>query len=260
MVALLAWIASGWLLPESAPVSHGVDVTDKRGMDTPGIEALLSTPLFGRPEAKPARFAPKPVTPSRLNAKLLGTVVAGAHSAAVLQLGGVQHVFFAGDVIRPGFRLSEVRTDAVIIDHGGRLERIGLEKAASLAATAFSSSAPGPVSRPPSRAPRRIARAISRKRLERDIHDFPRLLSQARVAPYFVDGKANGFVISDIVPGSLYDQAGLKNGDVIRRVNGRAVTSAQQAMAMYQDLQKAPAIDLEVLRAGQALQLHYDIR
>lgn len=101
---------------------------------------------------------------------------------------------------------------------------------------------------------------MSRDQVQQQLGDLPALLSQARVVPNYSNGKADGFVISEISQGSLYQQAGLQNGDVILRVNGQQVTSAQQAMSMYQGLQNAAAIDLELMRAGQMKQVHFDIR
>ena len=101
---------------------------------------------------------------------------------------------------------------------------------------------------------------MSRSQVQQQLNDLPALLSQARVVPNYTNGKPDGFVISDIVQGSLYQQAGLQNGDVILRVNGQQVTNAKQAMSMYQGLQNAAAIDLELMRAGQVKQVHYDIR
>jgi len=103
-------------------------------------------------------------------------------------------------------------------------------------------------------------RRVDRKHLQNQISDFPKLLSQARVVPHFQGGKPDGFVIGDIVPGSLYGQIGLQNGDIIRKVNGQQVTNAQQAMAMYQALKSASSINLELMRAGQVQRMHYNIR
>ncbi len=268
-VIAMAWMLAGWLAP--APDEAGGQVAADRA-DASASEAafdlarILNAHLFGKLErqAAPKPAAPPPPPPARLNARLLGTVVAGSHSAAVLKLARepAERVFFLGDEIAPGVRLAEVRADAIIVDRGGRRERIALEKSAATGmGTALSVPSPAMRGSAVSGAPaRRIVRPVPRSMIERGIRDFPKLLSQARVVPHFVDGQADGFVISDIVPGSLYDQAGLKNGDIIRKVNGQQVTSAQQAMAMYQALQKASSIDLDILRAGQALRLHYDIR
>ncbi|MDX8406117.1 MAG: PDZ domain-containing protein [Mariprofundus sp.] len=102
--------------------------------------------------------------------------------------------------------------------------------------------------------------SMSRTRLQHQMQNLPLLLTQARVIPNMVNGKAAGFVITDIVPGSLYQQAGLQNGDILTKVNGQLITNPGQAMQLYQTLQQASTIDLELTRAGQVQQVHYDIR
>ncbi len=269
LVGLIAWEIAGFVITVPVPVrvTAPSETGDAGAASFPPLSQWADVPVFGKPQPKPAPkpepkpAPPKPAAPSRLDAKLLGTVVAGPHSAAILKLARErkQHVYFVGDTIEPGIRLVEVLPDAVIVERGGARERIELEALpqGGLAAAPFAS--------PPRPAPHRPPAGVRsmrmpRSMIERQIRDFPRLLSQARVVPHFTDGKADGFVITDIVPGSLYEQAGLRNGDIIVRVNGQRVTSAQQAMAMYQALEKAPSIDLEVLRAGQMQRLHYDIR
>lgn len=258
LVVLFGWMVSGWLVAEGLP-EHG----DEAGFATinsvsqaiPDVASLIQAPLFGQVAKTVPKPAPvqQPVVQSRLNIKLLGTVVAGKTSAAVVKLAsGRQQVFFIGDAIQPGVKLAAVEVDAIVVARNGRRERINMEKNAQIR-----QAAPVTAVRPMQP---NVRRQVNRRHLQSQIQDFPKLLSQARVIPHFIDGKADGFVISDIVPGSLYQQVGLQNGDIIRRVNGQQVTSAQQAMAMYQALQNAPSIDVELMRAGQVQTVHYDIR
>jgi len=268
IAVLLAWMVAGWVMPDQTPVAaRAPDEIKAAKAVLPDLADLVSVPLFGKfvvkPVSKPkpvARQAIQPAAPSRLNIKLLGTVVAGENSAAIILIAASheQRVVFTGDAIEKGANLVAVEADAIVVERNGKLERISMEQSARL------NVGPAPEKPLPIRAPAApanpIRKKIDRTNLQAQIRDFPRLLSQARVVPHFVHGKSDGFVISDIVPGSLYQQVGLLNGDVIRKVNGQQVTTARQAMAMYQALQDSPSINLELMRAGQMLQVHYDIR
>ncbi len=273
LVAALAWMVSGWLLPTDAPKLSTTSVTATGSASAlPDLSGLVSVPLFGKTmatiqPAKPAVQAPKPIVLSPLNIKLLGTVVAEDHAAAIIApaRGGEQRVYFIGDSIQPGVVLKTVEAEAIVVERGGKLERISLEQGAKL------TSLPAPTSSIASNPPRRAVqsmrappaqatqKSMSRKQLQKQLQNFPALLSQARVIPHMLNGRPNGFTISEIAPGSLYQQAGLKNGDIILSVNGKRITGAKQAMSMYQTLQNAAAIDLELMRAGQMQQVHYDI-
>jgi len=105
-----------------------------------------------------------------------------------------------------------------------------------------------------------VNRKIDRNKLNSQMRNFSTLLSQARVSPHFTNKKPDGFTISEIVKGSLYEEIGLKNGDVIKKVNGESVTGAEQAMRMYRELQSATFIDVEVERAGTLQQISYVIQ
>ena len=261
LVLMLAWVLTSWWL--SVPVQALKQVAHSQLnaspiLDKTMIQKMTDVALFGvmqRDTPKIKVAASKVVVASRLDIKLLGTVVAGERSAAVVALKGAakQQVFFLHDTIQPGVILDVVEVDAIVVDNQGKPERIALQKSKNVGQYV----SPAPMYQANQKSSRRMLR---RSNLNAQVRDFPKLLSQARVIPYFEQGKAQGFVISNIAPNSLYQQIGLQNGDVIQKVNGQAVTSAEQAMAMYQALQHAPSIDLELKRAGSIVPIHYDIQ
>jgi general secretion pathway protein C len=154
--------------------------------------------------------------------------------------------------------LYEIEPWAIVVDRAGKLERISLEQGKKLATISKPVQA---LADNPAVAPAKVIKQqMNRAHVQQQLGDLPALLSQARVVPNYTNGKPDGFLISEIVSGSLYQQAGLQNGDVILMVNGKRVTSTGQAMSIYRELQDATAIDLELMRAGQVKQVHYDIR
>lgn len=73
-----------------------------------------------------------------------------------------------------------------------------------------------------------------------------------RFVPYVVAGKPAGVKLFGIRAGSLPDQLGLQNGDVVAGVNGLPLNSAEQALEAYARLKDAPALKLLVTRKGEA--------
>jgi len=57
------------------------------------------------------------------------------------------------------------------------------------------------------------------------------LLSQARILPKYENGQMQGLQISQIKPGSLYEQLGMQEGDVVTTCNGNAINAPDQAAA-----------------------------
>jgi len=60
------------------------------------------------------------------------------------------------------------------------------------------------------------------------------LLSQARILPKYEEGQMRGVQISQIKPGSLYEQAGLQEGDLVNTIDGTAIESPQQTAEFFQ--------------------------
>ena len=93
--------------------------------------------------------------------------------------------------------------------------------------------------------------------------DLASLLTQARVMPHVTagsSGKPDGVVINEIQPGSLFENAGLVNGDVIQEVNGRAVTGVADLVSMYRDLKPGASLSVKVTRAGRQVVLNHTVQ
>lgn len=86
------------------------------------------------------------------------------------------------------------------------------------------------------------------------------MLTQARALPYMEDGKTVGFKISEITPGSIYDKIGIKNGDVIQKVNAQEVDDPAKFFQLYQGLRTERYIAIDLIRGGARQTLNYEIR
>ncbi len=109
---------------------------------------------------------------------------------------------------------------------------------------------PGPQARPPAAPPGSPS-------------DLASLLTQARVTPHVTagsSGKPDGVVINEIQPGSLFENVGLVNGDLIQEVNGRAVTGVADLVSMYRDLKPGASLSVKVTRAGRQVVLNHTVQ
>lgn len=251
LVVAMAWVVSGWFSFGAMPGRRSLDAGGQVRPATLPVRTIADVPLFGEAASVGTDHA-APVAPSRLSIRLLGTVVAGPHSAAVLarRPGAKQQVFLLGQTIEPGVVLRAVEPEAVVVDHHGHMERIAMAKPTLVMAP------------PPSTgtAAGRSRIEISRASLDAQLRNLPTLLTQARASPHQMAGRPDGIMIDDIVPGSLYARAGLRNGDVIRSINGRRLTRMDQGIRMFQSLKDRRGIDIEIARGGTVRHLHYSIR
>lgn len=90
--------------------------------------------------------------------------------------------------------------------------------------------------------------------------DLKTVMSQAVVRPYVTDGTQQGFIVSNIVPGSLYERLGLKNGDIVTTVNGRELTGVDDVLQLVNTMQSGGNISVSLVRNGANETLNYSFR
>ena len=91
---------------------------------------------------------------------------------------------------------------------------------------------------------------VSRAEVQQTMENPAQFFSQMRALPHFVNGKTDGFSISQVAPGSVFQQLGLQDGDLLTSIDGQPVTNPMQAMSLIQAVKTASAIDLTVNRGG----------
>ena len=66
----------------------------------------------------------------------------------------------------------------------------------------------------------------------------------------------SGALVQDVTRGAPADKAGIKDGDVIRKFNGKTVETREQLTAMVTDLNPGADVKLDILRDGQPMAIH----
>ncbi len=101
---------------------------------------------------------------------------------------------------------------------------------------------------------------VDRASLPGNNRDLNRLLMQARAVPSMNQGRIVGFRITRISRGSLYEKAGLRNGDVLLRANTKKLDNPSKLLSIYQEMKKQSHISLLLFRNGQNRTFEYEIR
>jgi general secretion pathway protein C len=86
------------------------------------------------------------------------------------------------------------------------------------------------------------------------------LLTQVRMVPNFKDGEPDGFKLLSIKGGSLVHRSGLRDGDIIKRVNGIEIDSPEKAFEVYEQVKNEPVITVEIVRRGKSRTFTYEVR
>lgn len=249
-VAALLWLC--WALAQGTwrILQPGSPIVTRSGTEAVDLGALARSQLFG-PAASSRGPEEASLAPTNLNITLTGVAVRTTGGCAlVIVQGQPESAFCAGEELTPGVRLDAVERDRIVIVRNGAREAVPL-KDSDKGASLIVPSPVQPIVQPgPSG-----GQLVDRRQLQQQL-GRPEFLSQALIVP----NAGGGFLVRQIQPGSLYEKLGLRPGDVIRNVNGQALTSMEDVMRLYQQFGSAQRVLVEVQRQGRNETLYYDMR
>ena len=101
--------------------------------------------------------------------------------------------------------------------------------------------------------------SLKRKELKDAISHSAQLFQEIHAVPNMANGKANGYTLSEIEPGSVFEDLGLIDGDQVTAIDGKNLENPAEAVGLLSTIQTRSSLDLTVMRDGRPVQLHYDI-
>jgi len=93
--------------------------------------------------------------------------------------------------------------------------------------------------------------------LQKSLGNINSLLTQVRIRPLIKNGKPDGLVLSHVKPGSIFSKLGLKNGDVVKKIDDKEIKSPDDAFAFYNRLKSGAELSLEINRGSDTKTLNY---
>jgi len=100
---------------------------------------------------------------------------------------------------------------------------------------------------------------IQRSIVDKVLANQGSLMKTARVIPHEEDGRVVGVRLYGIRRNSLLGRLGIRNGDMLRTINGFDMTSPDSALEAYTRLRSADKLTLAVKRQNQDKTIEYDI-
>ena len=92
------------------------------------------------------------------------------------------------------------------------------------------------------------------------MNNLNELMGQINIQPHEEDGQADGMILSNIKPNSIFRRMGLRNGDILTAIDGRPITTVDGALKLYEDLKSSDAANVEIKRKGRPTTIEYSIR
>lgn len=218
-------------------------------------------------------FEPDDCQPSTVNAELVATVVSNSVPEASLALftdRSKQEAegYRIGDKLLDEAEVMAIEWRRVLVKHNGRCESFSLEEQKERSPRVAARTPPR--SRSSKRGRPEFGKGVKktgsgeyeipRAEIDNVLSNLNQIATQARIVPSFHNGKANGFKLFSIRPGSLYSKIGIQNGDIIQKINGFEMNSPDKALEIYSKLKDADNITVDLVRRGKTKSLSYNIR
>nr|WP_277989581.1 type II secretion system protein GspC [Corallococcus sp. NCSPR001] len=204
---------------------------------------------------------PPDVRRSTLGIRLLGTLVAqDPHwsMASIHELpAGSARSLMISDTIQ-GARVFAIERERILLLVDGRLEYVDGSGSGTPALVNVQPGAPGLGHGIRETGPDTYS--VPREDVTEALTHLNELSMQARVVPAFKDGRPVGFKLFSIRENSFYSRLGLRNGDVLQRINGLDLDSPDKALGAFTKLRDARRIELRIERGGVPMQKTFDVQ
>lgn len=175
-----------------------------------------------------------------------------------------QDLYHVGDLILGEAKLIAVKRNRVYLERDGKREILEVYEGTE-AKTGEKPRRMGPQrgSMPRGGGIKRLS--ANRYRIpQEDLRDafdnMSHLLTQVRVVPNFSSGQPDGFKLLSIKRGSLIHRAGLRDGDILKRVNGIEIDSPEKAFEVYEQVRNEPVITVEIVRGEKKRTFSYEVK
>jgi len=257
LVIAIAWQLARiiWMLMPGSSAGDLIVATPSQvsAVAAPGlranVQAIANAHIFGAASTDGAVTEAPPVidedlAETRQNLSLKGTIAAsqpGEGLAIIADSRNEEKLYGIRDTVVPGTTLHAVYPDRVVLNEGGALRALKLPKEF-------------PQSQVPARrSTTSVNRASSSNRSIQTVvsRNVAKLADVVRPTPYMVAGQMQGYRVYPGRDRKQFAALGLRPGDLIKDINGAALTDPQQAMRIFQSLGNSDQVSVTVVRNGQ---------
>lgn len=260
-------------------------------LDQGAVDAILGRNIFNS-EGKlgdwvePTPTDDKPVISDQVIRSTLPLAVKGLIYTSD-PVSGLAHVentnsrtvksFLVGDSVFDLATLIAVEETRIIVDHNGQQEFIpkdefkvvrsnrakGKPKRSAPKSRALATAPPPETFREEGMERVGLKTKITDSYLDKSLNNLTQILQDAKAEPNMVNGEMSGFRLTRIRENSIYEKLGLRNGDVIKEINGQPTNDAAGTVRQLQQMRKErgrEGVEILIDRGGQNMELGIEVQ
>jgi len=213
------------------------------------VQNIANAHLFGEADPEEVIAAPQEnlenLAETRLDLSLKGTIASVDPESSIAIIADARNeekIYLVRDTVAPGATLHAIYADRVVLNRGGILEVLKLPKEFPQG-TATVSRNTTTVSRAATANPQSIQNVVTQ--------NVTKLADVIRPTPYYVSGQMQGYRVYPGRDRNQFAALGLRPGDLIKDIDGAALTNPQQATQIFQGLGEKDQVSVTVERNGQ---------
>jgi general secretion pathway protein C len=267
--------AQGERSARAEPLSAYRTITERNLFNSKPPPTSAATAIEPAIDTPTTEAAPMPT----VKLVLIGTTVGNGHDIAVFEKEGEVEMFKVGEEVAPSLELVEVKSDrAFVLSNGKRVEyllftereiskkptRPATKRSRGRRSTRTAPDAKGASSKFDATAIRKVANnswVIDRGQVEQSLDNLSQLITEVRVVPNLnAERQADGFKIFEVKPASIFARLGVRNGDIIKEVNGLQLNGIDQAYQALSAMQNETSVQINLVRRNKPVTLTYEIR
>lgn len=282
LLAVAAWIGAGMVAQavgrSFVPPVNGLPMPVVSSTVSPAIEADLSVILrrniFNSTQTEPEGLSLPGLVPSEgeletasrtsLPLRLVGTVAAGGEGTRLAAIerkdNGESAIYRLNDDVM-GAQLVRIERNRVYLARNGVTEVLPIDLEERGGPTPAGRR--GPVGAPGADVAEQGSGnyVLSDRYVKAQLANMSSLLTQVRAVPNMTkEGVADGFKLFSIKKGSIFDKIGFQNHDVVRRVNGVELDSAEKGLELFQALRNEKSFLVDIDRNNAKKTLTFNIQ
>ena len=218
------------------------------GAGAADVQSIANTHIFGEASAEAVVVVPQEshenLAETRLSLELKGTLASADEDTSIAIIADAskeEKIYSIKDTVAPGATLHAVYADRVVLNRAGSLEVLKLPKEFPQGTVRTRRSATT-VSRAASN-PQSIQNVVT--------ENVTKLADVIRPTPYYVSGQMQGYRVYPGRDRKQFAALGLRPGDLIKDIDGAALTNPQQATQIFQSLGDTEQVSVTVERNGQ---------